>query len=623
MSFTRAVVVLSFLATACGASQSDVSPPPGAETPTKSAKKAPAKQTETQRLNNYFTRIFMRTVARSPFIQGYLGMKKDNDKWDDISETRAAEDLALAKGDLKALAGFKFDALDAQGKLSYRLFERRLKESIADHKWRFHSYPVNQMFGIHSQVPAFLGNFHKIADLRDARNYIKRLEALKPMFAQVEVNMRLRQDKGIVPPKFVFPMAIDDCRNILKGAPFDKSGKDSAILADLRKKVTALDKADAKTKAELISADEKALVTKVKPAYLSLIAALQKQEKVATSDDGAWKLPDGAAFYERALNKTTTTKMTAEQIHNLGVKEVARIHDEMRGIMKKVKFKGSLQAFFKFMKTDKQFYFPNTEQGRNAYLKGAADIIKKMEAKLDKLFITKPKRGVIVKRVEAYREKSAGMAFYNPPSLFGKRPGIYYVNLYDMKNLSKYEMEALAFHEGIPGHHMQNTIAMEQEGLPIFRRFLGYTAYGEGWGLYSELLGKEMGFYQDPYSDFGRLAMELWRACRLVIDTGIHHKKWTREQAIKYLGTNTPGAERDVRKAVERYIVMPSQATAYKIGMIEILRLRAKAKNTLGSRFDIREFHETVLTNGAVPLTLLEELVDRWISTKQKSIGGR
>jgi len=605
------------LALGCGASRSDVKGPPAKESTAK-AKPAPIKQTETERLNAFFTKVFMRVVSRSPMIQAYLGIKKDNDKWDDISEKRKLEDLNLAKKDLATMhRDFDVSKLDDQGKLSYRLFERRLKESIEDYKWRFYNYPVNQMFGMHSQVPAFLMNFHKVDNAHDADSYIKRLERLKGLFAQLQVNLLERQKRGIVPPKFVFPMVIDDCRNILKGRPFDRSGKDSTILADFRKKVTALKKLPAADKTTLIARAETALRTSVKPAYDGLIALLQQQEKVATTKAGVWKLPNGAAYYERALRKTTTTNMTAEQIHQVGLKEVARIQGEMRGIMKKVGFKGSLQDFFTFVKTDKRFYYPDTPAGRQAYLARAKDIIAKMRAKLDKLFITKPKAPIVVKPVEAYREKSAGLAFYNPPSLFGKRPGTYYVNLYDMKHMAKYEMEALAFHEGIPGHHMQNAIAMELTNLPMFRRLVGYTAYGEGWGLYAERLGKELGFYKDPYSDFGRLSMELWRACRLVIDTGIHYKHWTREQAVDYLGNNTPGSKRDVRKAVERYIVMPSQATAYKIGMMEILRLRAKAKKALRSAFDLREFHETVLTNGPVPLTVLEELVDRWIASKQ------
>jgi uncharacterized protein (DUF885 family) len=288
----------------------------------------------------------------------------------------------------------------------------------------------------------------------------------------------------------------------------------------------------------------------------------------------------------------------------------------MRDIMKVVKFDGSLQDFFQFMRNDEQFYYPTTPEGKKAYIDKAVALIDSMKIKLDELFLTKPKADIIVKAVEGFREKSAGKAFYQRGTPDGVRPGRYYANLYDMKSMPSYQMEALAYHEGIPGHHMQISIAQELENIPMFRKLGGYTAYVEGWGLYNEYLPKEIGMYNDPYSDFGRLAMELWRACRLVVDTGIHAKKWTREDGINYYTTNTPNSKSDGVKMVERHIVMASQATAYKIGMNKILDLRENAKKQLGNKFDIREFHDVVLTNGAVPLTTLEDLVNVWVKTK-------
>lgn len=295
------------------------------------------------------------------------------------------------------------------------------------------------------------------------------------------------------------------------------------------------------------------------------------------------------------LSRVTTTDMTSETIHKLGLAEVARIHDEMRAIMKKVKFDGDLQEFMAFMRDDDQFYYPDTAEGKTRYMTEAKELIDNMESRLDEVFNIKPKAKLIVKQVEAFREKSAGKAFYDAPAPDGSRPGTYYANLYDMKAMPTYQMEALAYHEGIPGHHMQIAIAQELEGIPKFRKYGGYTAYIEGWGLYTEYFPKEMGLYADPYSDFGRLAMELWRACRLVVDTGIHSKKWTREQGIQYYVDNTPNAESDAIKMVERHIVMPGQATAYKVGMIKILELREDAKKQLGDKFDIRQFHTLIL----------------------------
>jgi len=318
--------------------------------------------------------------------------------------------------------------------------------------------------------------------------------------------------------------------------------------------------------------------------------------------------------------------LTAEQIHDIGLSEVDRIHNEMRDIMKQVNYEGDLKAFMIFMREDKQFYYPTTDEGRAKYLAEAVALVDEIKVRLDELFITKPKADMIVKRVELFREKSAGKAFYHRPASDGSRPGIYYANLYDMMEMPSYQMKALAYHEGIPGHHMQIAISQELQGIPKFRKygsyadypirdFGAYTAYTEGWGLYSELTPKEMGLYDDPYDDFGRLAMELWRACRLVVDTGIHVKKWNRQQGIDYYANNTPNALGDAVKMVERHIVMPSQATAYKIGMLKILELRRKAKDALGDKFDIRQFHEVVLTSGPLPLNVLEDRVDSWIKS--------
>ena len=305
--------------------------------------------------------------------------------------------------------------------------------------------------------------------------------------------------------------------------------------------------------------------------------------------------------------------MTATQIHDLGLSEVARIHGEMKTIMAKVGFKGSLQQFFVHLRTSPQ-YFHKT---RAAYLAEVDAHVKAMEARLPAFFNTLPKAPLQVKAVEAFREKSAGKAFYQSPSPDGSRPGTYYVNLYDLRDMSKTELEALAYHEGIPGHHLQRAVQTELTGLPPFRRFGGFTAYTEGWGLYTEELAKDMGFYTDPYSDFGRLGMELWRACRLVVDTGIHDKRWSREQAIQYLKDNTPNPDGDIEKAIERYIVYPGQATAYLIGKLKIMELRGRAQTALGDKFDFRTFHDVVLESGPVPLDVLERRVYNWIATQK------
>ncbi|WP_434950877.1 DUF885 domain-containing protein [Shewanella sp. HL-SH4] len=585
-----------------------------ADSAQESVTKVSSTQTESQKANALFDELFMQSIMANPINQTYLGIKQDYDKWGDISDAGADKNLALAKAQLAQLLTLDVSKLDQQTTLSFELFKASLEQAIADDKWRYHTYPVNQMYGMHSMIASFLINQHQITDLSDAKAYISRLEGVKPLLAQLEVELTIRADKNIIAPKFVFPYVISDSQNIITGAPFDSTGEDSALWADFNRKVAKLSITGSE-KESLLADAKSALIDSVKPGYESLLSYLVKLEKKADNRDGAWKFPDGETYFNNALARTTTTDMTSDQIHELGLSEVARIQDEMRIIMKKVGFEGNLQAFFAFMRDDKQFYYPDTQAGRDAYITDAKAMIDNMESRIDEVFKIKPKASLSVRPVEAFREKSAGKAFYDQPAPDGSRPGIYYANLYDMSAMPKYQMEALAYHEGIPGHHMQIAIAQELEGIPQFRKYGRYTAYSEGWGLYTEYFPKEMGLYADPYSDFGRLAMELWRACRLVVDTGIHTKKWTREQGIAYYVENTPNAESDAIKMVERHVVMPSQATAYKVGMIKILELREHAKKQLGDKFDIRDFHTLVLQYGPLPLDVLETKVNRWVKS--------
>ncbi len=575
-------------------------------------------KTQSAKANKFFDSIFDSQVSRDPQFQSRLGIKTDYDKWTDISDEHAQGELEFTKKALELLhKNIDVDALDAQAKISYHLFEKNCTEQIDNFKWRFHNYPVTQMQGMHSEIPAFLINIHNIVNKSDAEAYIKRLSGINALIDQLITSLKVREAKNIIPPKFVFPYVTSDCKNIISGEPFEKGKPANALLEDFTNKVNNVKEIDVATKKELIGKAKDALLTSVKPAYEKLMTYWNELEKKATTDDGAWKLPDGDAFYDAALKQTTTTNMTADEIHELGLKEVARIHEEMKAIMKKVNFKNdNLTDFFDFMRTDKQFYYPNTKEGREAYRVKAVKIIEDMKQQLPKLFVTLPKASIEVKAVEPFREKSAGGAFYEDPALDGSRPGRYYINLSDMSTQANYQMEALAYHEGIPGHHMQIAIAQELTNMPKFRKNGGNTAYVEGWALYSERVPKEIGFYQDPYSDFGRLAMELFRAARLVVDTGIHRKKWSREKALKYFKDNTPDPEGDNLKEIERYIVWPSQATGYKIGMNKILELRENTKKKLGSKFDIREFHDVVITSGPLPMDILEEVVNAWVAKK-------
>lgn len=613
MKFTKSLLALALSSTMLAAC-SDVTST--STTNTASTEKATivAALSESDKANKLFDDIFNESVMRSPMTQTYLGIKKDYDKWDDYSEESSAKELAITKQNLTRIKAIDTSKLDSQTTISYQLFVQNLENEIADYKWRFHNYPVNQMFGLHSQVPAFLINQHSITNMKEAQDYISRVNGTKELMKQLVDSLKLREEKGIIPPKFVFAHVIRDSKNILVGAPFNDD-KESTLLADFNKKIAKLTLTNEEKK-ELTSKLNQALLNSLKPGYTELVTYLTALENKADNQDGVWKFPEGEAFYNNALQRTTTTNMTATEIHQLGLSEVARIHDEMRKIMTTVNFEGDLAAFFEFMRNDKQFYYDSDEAGKQKYIDEAVALIDDMESRLDTLFLTKPKAKLKVKAVEAFREKSAGKAFYQQPAPDGSRPGIYYANLYDMASMPTYQMAALAYHEGIPGHHMQLSIKQELEGLPKFRKFGGYTAHTEGWGLYSEMIPKEIGLYQDPYSDFGRLAMELWRACRLVVDTGIHSQKWTREEGINYYVTNTPNAKADAVKMVERHVVMASQATAYKIGMLKIVELREKAKAKLGDKFDIREYHDVVLKNGPLPLDVLAQFVDEYIASK-------
>ncbi len=568
-------------------------------------------QTENERYYAFVDDAFNEAVDRSPSFQAFLGIKKDITEWDDNSEARALEDHEIDKRNLAQLAKINYAALDENAKLSYALFKQETERSIREFAYRDHTYPVNTMFGTHTQTPVFLMNFHRIDNVEDAEAFIMRIDGVGALFDQLIVSLKRRQEAGIVPPKFVFPIVLSATRNVISGAPFTATGSDSPVFANFKQKVDKLNLPTAE-KAALIAKAETALTTTFKPAYEKLIAFLEEQEKIANTDDGVWKLPDGAAFYNTMLKRHTTTDLSAEEIHQIGLDNVARIHDEMRAIMRQVGFEGSLQDFFVFMRDDEAFYYPNTDAGRAEYLAATTALVDAMRAKIPAYFGLLPQAEIEVKRVEPFRERSSGKAFYQSPSQDGTRPGRYYVNLYDMRQMPKYQLEALAIHEGIPGHHMERSITQELDGIPMFQKYTGFTAFIEGWALYTEMLGKDMGFYTDPYSDFGRLAMELWRACRLVVDTGLHAMQWPRERAIQYLLDNTPNPEDDIINAVNRYIVMPGQATAYLIGKIKIHELREWARAELGEDFDIKGFHDEVLRHGPVPLNILEDNIRAW-----------
>ena len=576
-----------------------------------------AAATESTRLAAFFQQSFDDDVANSPVWQSYLGIKDDYDKWDDMSDAATQVEIDKITQRLAQAKLFDTSLLSAQEQLSLEIYQQDIQRQLANDAFRHHTYVMHQFRAAHTFVPSFLINIHRISDISDADAYIQRLLGVDSMFDQVIDQLRIREKLGVYPPRWAYDQMIQASHNVISGTPFTESATDSTIYADFIQKITALGLSNAE-QSGYISELTAALTQSVQPAYEKLIAELMKQRLLSPEGDGVWRLPEGDKWYQNRLEWFTTTRLNAEEVHQIGIENVDRIHAEMRNIMQQVKFTGTLQEFFTFMRTDPQFYYPDSDQGRVDYMTDAKAYIDTMEAKIPEYFGLTPEARMVVKQVEAFREKSAGKAFYQSPAIDGSRPGIYYANLYDMSAMPTYQMEALAYHEGIPGHHMQRAITQELNGIPDFQKYASFTAYTEGWGLYTEELGKDMGFYQDPYSDFGRLAMELWRACRLVVDTGLHAKRWSREEAIEYLVDNTPNARYDAVKAIERYIAMPGQATAYMIGKLKIMELRDKSRAALGDNFDIRGFHDEVLKDGPVPLSLLESKIDAWIAQQQQ-----
>jgi uncharacterized protein (DUF885 family) len=614
-----ALLASAALLTACTTTQADplLVPPITAETSTEPAPAAtPAPIDQAAELRKFFEDYDQAELALSPISKSYRAIKdQDYGKLDEFTDAAAIRNRELDQRTADELvARFNRAGLSAEDQLSYDLLLYRNQRSASIFAYRRQAYVFDQMNGAQADIPAFLINIHKVESEQDARDYISRIRATGTYIDQAVAEAQEREKLGALPPKWVFPQVIDQSKNLISGAPFT-AGADNDVFADFRAKVGKLN-IPAERKTALTAEAHDALTGSVGPAYQRLIAVLEEQHKRAGTDDGIWRYPNGAEMYRALLGFYTTTDLTPDQVHELGLAQVARIHGEMEAIRQQVGFKGTLQQFFAHIRDGEQFYYPNTPAGRQTYLDESLKAQAQVQAQLPRYFGRLPKTELLIKPVEPFREKSAGKAFYNDPPPDGSRPGIYYVNLYDMKNMPSVEVEALFCHEGIPGHHLQGAVLSElpKGAVPPFRQFSGYTATDEGWGLYAEKLCKEMGLYQDPHRDFGRLQLELHRAIRLVVDSGIHHKRWSREQAIKYVEDNSADAKGGIVKAIERYIVYPGQATAYMVGKLKIEELRARAKAELGAKFDDRGFHDTVLLAGSMPLGMLEKRVDEWIA---------
>ena len=579
-------------------------------------------QSESERLNAWFDARYEEELQMSPMTLTSLGRKEQYDQVDDMSEAAEEKHLAWMQSTVDELkAKFDYDKLDADTKVSYDIWMYQYELEKASKPFSHHGYVFTQMQGAHAFLPNFLINFHRVDSVEDMQAYITRIGGISHALGQLLERAQVAAKEGIRPPRFAYEGVIDQSKKLLAGAPFEVGDVDAPLWSDAKGKIDALlEKGDITTEqaGELQSAAEAALLESFQPAYTGLIAWMESDLPNTDAEArGASALPHGDEFYAYRLRRNTTVDISAEEVHNIGLSEVARIRGEMETIKDSVGFEGDLQAFFEFIRTDEQFFYPNNDEGRQGYIDDSTKFFDFMKRELPKYFGILPKADLVVKRVEAFREQDGAAQHYYPGTPDGSRPGVYYAHLSDMNSMPKNEMEAIAYHEGLPGHHMQISIAQELESVPQFRTQTGFTAYVEGWALYSELLSKEMGAYGNPYTDFGRLITEMWRAIRLVVDTGLHSKGWTEMEARQFFYDNSPIAEGQVISEVRRYLVWPGQATAYKMGMLKIMELRTKAKDALGDKFDIRGFHDAVLGGGAVPLPVLERIVNDWIDSQK------
>ncbi|MEM7493404.1 MAG: DUF885 domain-containing protein [Pseudomonadota bacterium] len=585
-------------------------------------------EAETARLNAWFEAKFEAELQYSPIQLTFLGRDERQDEIDDFSIEAMDASMARTKATLYELkASFDYNTLTPEAQTSYDIWVYQAEQSIASDAFRTNSYVFEQMSAVHGFIPQLLIAFHRVEDGEDMDNYVSRISEGARALDQLIDLSKMVAEEGVRPPYFAFDSVIEESRKIISGAPFDNSGEDSAIWADAKSKIQTLldqEKIDAERAESLRQAVEKQLMTEFKPAYERLIAWQEGDRVNATPDaQGVTLLPNGVPYYNERLANQTTTSLTADEIHEIGLEEVARLRAEMEAIKIDFGFDGTLQEFFVFLrdtKDDERLYYPDTDEGRQAYIDDATAAIDNLTEKLPDYFGIMPQAGLVVKRVEAFREQPGAAQHYFPGTPDGSRPGTYYAHLSDMTAMPKRELEVIAYHEGNPGHHMQISIAQELEDMPTFRTQAGFTAYVEGWALYTEWLAIEIpGTYQDPLSRFGRAGSEIWRGIRLVVDTGLHAKGWSEEEAVQYFMANSAITEAQARSEVRRYLVLPGQATSYKIGMIKIQDLRKKAEAELGDDFDIRGFHDTILGGGAMPLAILERRVDQWIESVKMS----
>ncbi len=567
-------------------------------------------------LNLFYEKVFAEVIFSEPELLSSLGLVEQfgitshSGKLNDESPGHQEKVAARWRKNLAQLRAYPLSRQTESQRLSTHVLDWFLARQVEGERFQYHNYPVNQLAGVQSEFPTFMANTHRLLAPRDCDYYLQRLGALPAKFDQTLEGLKLRESKDIIPPRFVVEKVLTEMRAFIA-----QPASANILATSFKARAAKINDLSEQQRADFQARVESAITAQVYPAYQKLIDYFQALLPKTTTDDGVWKLPDGRAYYTYLLRLNTTTTMSPDEIHKLGLREVARIEGEMRVILDANGFAGQpIEQAMMSLGKDARFLYPNDEAGRAAALVDYQRLIDDAIRRCPQLFLTQARAICQVQRVPAFKEATAPGAYYDGASMDGTRPGVFYANLRNMNEVAKWSMPTLAYHEGVPGHHWQISIARELKGLPQFRKVIPFTAYMEGWALYAEWLAKEAGWYaNDPFGDLGRLQAELFRAVRLVVDTGIHEKRWTREQAIAYMREKTGMGEGEVTSEIERYIVAPGQACAYKVGMLKIQELRARAQEQLGGKFDQREFHDVLLRNGALPLEILEEQVNAYL----------
>ena len=571
-------------------------------------------------IDHFFDRYLIGAAMHEPELLTMVGVIDNtaldfhSDKLSDASPSHTYWMMERDKEYLQMLRRYNRDRLSGQKAISYDMVEWLLETNIEGERWMFYNYPINQTFGVQSSLPSFLTTHHQIVDKGSAENYISRLRAVETKFDQVRESIQYRADRDILPPRFVFDHVLREMKDF-RDQPVDQN----PLYENIESALAELNDISDEVRDRLLAEAYDAIENEVTNGYSYLIDVIEKLYPHTGDDAGVWALPHGDEFYRYVTRMHTSLPLTPEEIHQTGLAEVERIKNEMFDLFDEIGISGQTVADrFSVLDEDPDMFYPDTTGVHEQIIADYMSQIEYLYKKTEPLFMRTPKAPVEVRRVPEYSQDTAPFAYYNIPALDGSRPGIFFINLRSVEEITKYGMMTLSAHEAVPGHHFQLALAQEIENVPTIRRLYPFTAYTEGWALYTEWLLDEIGVYEDdPYGNLGRLQAEMFRAVRLVVDTGIHSKRWTREEAIDYMYENTGMGMTDVVSEIERYIVMPGQALAYKIGMMHIQNLREKASSELGGNFDVAEFHDMILMNGSLPLEILTRVVENWIDEKR------